>query len=847
MKATVRLSELDRNQASLVGGKAANLGELTKVAGVVVPAGLCVTTDVFSAVLAGSPEIGAAVGQLDLAPVGEGATNAVLCAKVRSLIERLTVPKAVVASLSAFLAEGGEAAAWAVRSSATAEDMPAASFAGQHESYLGLCGIDAVVDAVRRCWASLFTERAVTYRQRNGIDHGSIKMAVIAQQMVPADASGVMFTADPVSGDRTVVAIEACAGHGEALVSGSVIPQGFRFRDGQIVETAAGGGAILTAEEARDLAAVGRRIETHFGCPQDIEWCLSDHAFQIVQSRPITTLFPVPPRDDGKRHVYLSVGHQQMMTDAIRPLGLSFWQMLAARPMHEAGGRLFVDVTEQLASPASRAALMIKLNRDPLIRSAADNLLERGFVATLPEQEASASAPAPEAVREKHTTTSAANPDPVIVDKLIAQSERAVDEVRRNLAAKSGNALFEAIADDLAALKRQLTAPQSTQALMAGIEAMWWLNDHIAEWLGEMGVADTLSQSVDNNVTSRMGLDLLDVADAIRPHVAAVSFLRQFDGSASLSDLAKVGGGLEALEAIDGYLAKYGMRCAGEIDITRTRWREKPAVLVPMILANIDRFQPGEAKRRFDAGLARAKAAEQDLLSRLRALPNGDAKAAKTKDAIDRMRAFIGYREYPKYGWVCRLDLHKQAMLREAQKLADSGVLNRTNDIFYLRFDELREVVRTGLADHDLILARRAEFAAHERLASPRVLTSDGEALFGDFKRDDLPAKALPGLAVSVGSVEGRARVICDLASADIEAGDILVTAYTDPSWTPLFITVAGLVTEAGGQMSHGAVIAREYGLPAVVAVQDATRRIKDGQRIRVDGTNGVITMLTSA
>ncbi|MDK4700658.1 phosphoenolpyruvate synthase [Rhizobium sp. CNPSo 4062] len=844
MKVTVRLSEVDRNQASLVGGKAANLGELAKVEGVVVPAGLCVTTDVFSAVLAGSPEVGAAIGRLDLALGGEGATNAVLCAEVRLLIERLTVPKSVVASISALLAEGGGAAAWAVRSSATAEDMPTASFAGQHESYLSLCGIGAIVDAVRRCWASLFTERAVTYRRHNGIGHGGIKMAVIVQQMVSADASGVMFTADPVSGDRTIVAIEACAGSGEALVSGSVIPQGFRLRGAQVVETAAGDCAILAAEEARDLAAVGRRIQAHFGCPQDIEWCLSDGAFQIVQSRPITTLFPVPPHDDGKRHVYLSVGHQQMMTDAIRPLGLSFWQRLAARPMHEAGGRLFVDVTEQLASPASRAALMVMLNRDPLIRSAVDALLERGFVATRPEQDANASASAPKAVGEKNTAT---NLDPAIVGKLIAQSEMAVEEARLHLAAKSGNELFDLIADDLAALKRQLTAPQSTQVLMAGIEAMWWLNDHIAEWLGETGVADTLSQSVDNNITSRMGLDLLDVADAIRPHADAVSFLRQFDGSAPLSDLVKVDGGPEAFEAIDGYLAKYGMRCAGEIDITRTRWREKPAVLVPMILANIDRFQPGEAKRRFDAGLARAKAAEQDLLSRLRALSNGEAKAAKTKDAIDRMRAFIGYREYPKYGWVCRLDLHKQAMLREAQKLVDSGVLNRTSDIFYLRFDELREVVRTGQADHDLILARRAEFAAYERLASPRVLTSDGEALFGDFKRDDLPAKALPGLPVSAGSVEGRARIIRDLAAADIEAGDILVTAYTDPSWTPLFVSIAGLVTEAGGQMSHGAVIAREYGLPAVVAVQDATRRILDGQRIRVDGTNGVITILTSA
>jgi pyruvate,water dikinase len=434
--------------------------------------------------------------------------------------------------------------------------------------------------------------------------------------------------------------------------------------------------------------------------------------------------------------------------------------------------------------------------------------------------------------------------DPTIVADLIEQSEIAVAEARRALAAKSDNELFDFIADDVAALKQQLFAPQSIRALMAGIDALLWLNDNLSEWLGERGVADTLSQSVDNNITSQMGLDLLDVADAIRPHAAAVSFLRRLDGSASLTHLIQVDGGRETLEAINDYLGKYGMRCAGEIDITRTRWRERPAALVPMILANIDRFKPGEAKRRFHAGLTRAKAAEQDVLKRLRTLPDGAAKAAQAKAAIDRLRAFIGYREYPKYGWVSRMDLHKQAMLREAQRLLDSGVIDRIDDIFYLRFDELREVVRTQRADRELIIARRAEFATYERLASPRVLTSHGEVLFGDFERNDLPANALPGLAVSAGCVEGRARIITDIATPGIEPGDILVTTYTDPSWTPLFITVAGLVTEAGGQMSHGAVIAREYGLPAVVAVRDATRRIRDGQRIRLDGTNGVVTLL---
>lgn len=836
MQSIVSLGDVDRSHTALVGGKAANLGELSRIPGIAVPPGFCITTHAFDAHVGKAPDIAAAIERLEREPHGAAGADADPGAAIRALIEQVPVSGALVSAIAACLAEGGEGAAWAVRSSATAEDMPAASFAGQHASWLDVRGLDAVLAALRRCWASLFTARAVTYRQRNGIAHGGTAMAVVVQRMVPARASGVLFTADPVSGDRTVVAIEACAGSGDALAAGAVVPDSVRLRGDQVIGRTGRDRSLLSDDEARTLAMLGRRIERHFGQPQDIEWCALDGDFRIVQSRPITTLFPVPQRDDGQRHVYLSVGHQQMMTDAMKPLGLSFWQMLAARPMHEAGGRLFVDITAQLASPAGRKVLLATLNRDPLIKSAVHALLERGFVAALPEPAVQpAPAPAP---------LSPVAPDPALVGELIRASENAVAAARRRLAAASGNELFDLLAEDVAALKRQLTAPDSMRALMAGIDALWWLDDHLAAWLGERGLADILSQAVDHNVTSQMGLDLLDVADAVRDHPAAVSFLRRFDDGVLLSDLARVDGGRAALDAIERYLEQYGMRCAGEIDVTRPRWRERPVALVTMILANVDRFAPGEARRRVEAGLARARATEQDVLHRLRACPDGATKAAQAKDAIDRLRAFTGYREYPKYGWMCRLDLYKQAMLREAEGLVREGVLDRLDDIFFLRFDELRDVVRTRRAGRDRIAVRRAEFAAHERLVPPRVLTSDGEGLFGALECAGLPAGALAGLGVSAGIVEGRARIVTDMAAADIAPGDILVTTYTDPGWTPLFLAVAGLVTEAGGQMSHGAVIAREYGLPAVVAVQDATRRIREGQRIRLDGTHGVVTVL---
>jgi pyruvate,water dikinase len=379
---------------------------------------------------------------------------------------------------------------------------------------------------------------------------------------------------------------------------------------------------------------------------------------------------------------------------------------------------------------------------------------------------------------------------------------------------------------------------------MAAMEATWWLNEQLQAWLGEKNAADTLTQSVPHNVTSEMGLALLDVADVIRPHPGVVAFLQHVEDEGFLDEIAKLPGGREARDAIRAYLDEYGMRCVGEIDITRPRWSERPTTLVPLILGNIKNFERGAGKWRFEQGRLEAWKKEQELLERLRALPEGERKAEEAKRMIDRVRTFIGYREYPKYGVVSRYFVYKQALLEEAERLVQAHLVRDKEDIFYLTFQELHDVVRTDRVDDQLIRQRKDAFRSHQALTPPRVLTSDGEAIAGAYRRDDMPAGALVGLPVSAGTIEGRARVILDMAEADLEAGDILVTAYTDPSWTPLFVAIEGLVTEVGGLMTHGAVIAREYGLPAVVGVEHATRLIRDGQRIRVHGTDGYVEIL---
>jgi pyruvate,water dikinase len=376
------------------------------------------------------------------------------------------------------------------------------------------------------------------------------------------------------------------------------------------------------------------------------------------------------------------------------------------------------------------------------------------------------------------------------------------------------------------------------------MEATWSLNEQLEAWLGEKNAADTLTQSVPQNITSEMGLALLNVADVIRPHPDVVAFLHHVEDEDFLDELAELDGGREARDAIRAYLDKYGMRCVGEIDITRPRWSERPTTLVPVILGNIKNLEPGAGERRFEQGRQEAWNKEQELLERLRALPGGERKAEEAKRMIDRVRTFIGYREYPKYSIVSRYFVYKQALLEEAERLVQADVLREKEDIFYLTFQELHDVVRTHEVDDQLISERKHAFRSYQALTPPRVLTSEGEVIAGAYRRDDLPTGALIGLPVSGGTIEGRARVILDMAEAEFEAGDILVTAYTDPSWSPLFVAIKGLVTEVGGLMTHGAVIAREYGLPAVVGVEHATRLIQDGQRIRVHGTDGYVEIL---
>jgi phosphoenolpyruvate synthase/pyruvate phosphate dikinase len=870
--------EIDASMNPLVGGKGANLGELSRIDGVRVPDGFCVTTKAYRSMMAQAPGL---IELLDrLAQIGPptrsedlAATIANIGGEIRRTIEATPIPAPVVEAVVNELARLGADQAYAVRSSATAEDLASASFAGQQDTYLNVVGQDALLKSISKCWASLFTDRAVIYRIQNGFDHRDVLLAVVVQTMVFPQTAGVMFTADPITSNRRVLSIDASYGLGEALVSGLVNADNYKVRDKRIIKRtistkkiaiyADGSQGViqrevqpdrqnqqaLTDQQILDLAAVGRRIEAHYGSPRDIEWCMDDRGIFIVQSRPITTLYPVPAVSDGNVHVYTSFSHQQMMTDAMRPLGLSFFQLsFSDIPLAPIGGRLYFDVSTNLRSAVGRKVLLASMKSvDPLIYNALQNLVSReGFIASLPHGK--------RGLRLgtgyfswsflTHIMRLSRSDDASIIPQVMAENDAAVGELRQRLVDLTGEALLTQIEEEQKRIQQVIYDARSMALVYVGMLASNWINKHIEKWLGEKGAANALSMSVEHNITSEMGLDLADVADVVRRHPDVVDYLRDPDARTFFDDLARLPGGDEVTQAIRWYLERYGMRCPGEIDITRPRFNENPSALTPMILADMKAHEPGARSALFERGLRAAQDKQQDILNRLEKLPGGRRKAKKTRKNIAQLRAFIGYREYPKYMMVQRYWVIKQALLQEAERLLGRGLIRDVGDVFFLSFEELRDAVRTNRVDDPEITRRKKDYASYARLTPPRVMTSEGEEVSAEYDSGSLPQGALKGLPASPGTVEGRARVVSSLDDATFGDDDILVTTFTDPSWTPVFVSVKGLVTEVGGMMTHGSVVAREYGLPAVVGVQNATTLISDGQRVRINGTDGYVEIL---
>ncbi|MFN8492464.1 MAG: phosphoenolpyruvate synthase [Caldilineaceae bacterium] len=870
---------------AVVGGKGANLSALT-VAGFPVPPGFCITTAAFECFLAAQSESEQLYALLAALNQADSERARQLGAHVRNHLQQTPLPAAVAHEIVQAWQTLGAEQGYAVRSSATAEDLPDASFAGQHDTFLNVRGETALLASVYKCWVSLFTDRAILYRAQQGIDQRKVRIAVVVQRMVEPQVSGIIFTADPVTGHRNRSVIDASFGLGEALVAGLVTADHYQVdkatqqivkrqiadKQRQVLPLPAGG--VATAElppeqstqpalndpQVLALATLGAQIEAHYGAPQDIEWALADGAFFVLQARPITTLYPLPQPapTDGALHVYFSFGHFQVMTDPLPDLVISLWRTLihvgrSAREVESpylraAGGRIYIDLSLLLRHPLlGRVIPGIFASIDPL---AAQMLATVAQCAPFQRQ------------GKAITTLALLRFEFPLLRKALGlliwrapegTSEWGLKLMERNLA--QAEAQLSAAPTPLARLK---VAIQLLLALIPTIFRDWFpyfLAGELAYGLLQRllhAVADpndlvAVGRGLQGNVVTEMNLALDALAELVHQSPLLLRHLSQIDLpiQTRLHTTATVPGGAAFWANWKQFISHYGMRAPAEIDLSRPRWHENPSSLLQMVLNQAQHGEPGAQRAQFEQLTAASEAASVRLVQAAQRGAWGWLRALLTRRLVRVVRQLLPTREHHKFWMIRLLGLIKPVLLEAGEQLVGAGRIERADDVWFLTLPEL--LTALGGSSEPLqaqIAQRHAALARHRTLSPPRVMTSEGEIPVVTAMSTGAPPGALIGTPVSGGVVEGPARIVRDPQTATVKQGEILVAPFTDPGWTPLFLNAAGLVTEVGGVMTHGSVVAREYGIPAVVGVVEATERIRTGQRLRVDGDQGWVILL---
>lgn len=868
----IPLELLDRHGLALGGGKARNLGALIR-AGFPVPPGFVLTTRAYELV-----SIAAGLGPIleELARVrpSERERLSALAARAREAILATPLPEPVARALAEAHAalSAGEPVELAVRSSATAEDLQVASFAGQQDTYLGIVGREALEDAARRCMASLFTERAASYRADAGIDPRTVRLAVVVQQLVRARCAGVVFTANPITGRRRQAVLDVAPGLGESVVSGKVVPDHFvvDVAAGRILERRRGEGeAALTDAEALELAALGQRIEEHFGAPQDVEVAL-DAAGRIfvVQSRPITTLFPLPegaPDPERELRVYFSGTADEGVVRPITPMGLQAFRLMAsacadvfwgARPadplsgpsvMVTMGERMFWDVTALVRNRRGRRLLAMLLEQ--FERETAEILRALLSDARLAEQRAPLTAILRAAVLPLVRTPLL----PWIARDLISPSA-AHRALRRAMERAYGAAGAEGAAGS-AAGSRVAAVERAVFEVLRAIPLACFtgpIAGALALSIAKAALGARMSpdelfvalRALPDNPTTEMNLALWALAEEVRGSEAARREITEGD-PAALARAYAAGHLSPALaRPLSSFLGRYGHRAVAEIDLGLPRWSEDPTHILNVVknyLLLEDRAMAPDALFRRAKADAEAKVAELERRARERSPIHG----AAARFGLGRARALLGMRESGKDELSRLYARTRGALLGIGEELVNAQRIEDRRDVFFLLLPEVRAALE-GADQRDLVRARRERYREElGRRRIPMIMLSDGTL---PRAPEAAPAPggegSLTGTPASPGRVRGRARVVFDPEGARIEPGEILVAPSTDPGFTPLFLTAGGLVMEKGGAVSHGAVVAREYGIPAVVGVTGATARISTGHLLEVDGGAGRVTIV---
>lgn len=894
-----------------VGGKGANLVKLAH-AGFHVPNGFLIPTAAYRAFV-DLNQLDAAISEIlrDLDFSDLQALTAASAA-IRTQFAAGTVSQGLTAALEIGWRWLG-ASPVAVRSSATAEDLPDLSFAGQQDTYLNVIGPEALLKAVVDCWSSLWTARALGYRARNAIPHGEVSLSVVVQTMVPSQASGVMFTANPLNGRRGETVIDATLGLGEALVSGLVEPDHYVVdssnnalthkylgsKSVQINGKSEGGVATHEAESAQiqaipdeiilKLAQIGQQIEALYNFPQDIEWAVAQAEIYILQARPITSLYPLPanlPPEPLKTLLGLHV--IQGMMEPFTPLGqtaiievlfgggraLGLKLPLAQQgAFYVAGERIWINVTPIVRNPrAHKVFPVVFKNLDPGVAQAFVEILRDPRMAPQPGSMSLlkpwnvARFALPLLGRVLHFLR---QPEKMAQTILTIFDERVAETAaRRQPSGNLGADFTQRVALLLEArnLFADFVIPKGVTAVVAGMAPFFGIlqrfSKQVAAQTGDTRF-DTLyleiARGLPNNVTIEMDLKLWQAAQSLRSDPASAEI---FEGLPP-SELAArfLAGSLPsaAQKVIADFMDRYGMRGLGEIDMGRPRWCENPEHIMGVLQSYLQIDDPALAPDVvFARGAEVAQSAAEELESAVRQLPHGHFKARMVRFGVRRYRALAGLREAPKFFAVRMMGMMRAGLLASGEEMAAAGWLDQADDLVYLKMAELEELAAelegwqvgdfppTSLPALQTAIRERQALRQRElrRKQIPRVLLSDGTAYYEGVRAAEGAASGLVGDPVSPGVVEGVVRVVFDPLGTHLEPGEILVCPGTDPAWTPLFLAAGGLVMETGGMMTHGSVVAREYGIPAVVGVHDATRRLQTGQRIRVNGSSGAIEIL---
>jgi len=880
------LKDLAAASLATVGGKALNLGRLA-AAGFPVPRGFCLTTDAYR--LAVPEEMDAIAARLD-GIAGSGQEEAhdggsglpeeernQLARSARETMAAAPVPPAVdTAVRNAYTAMGGGPVA--VRSSATSEDLPFASFAGQQDSFMDVVGPGAVVQAVRNCWASLWTDRAVAYREANRISQRGVSLAVVIQRMVPASTAGVLFTANPVTGTRTQTVIDASAGPGQAVVSGAVNPDHFVLytASGQVLQRPPDGPPVLTDAQLRELASLGNAVQKLLAAPQDVEWVIdSGGKAWLTQSRPITTLYPLPEEAtparaaDGQSRAYLCATLLQGLTRPITPMGLSVLGIMrnTKGPWKYAspGLRLYVDLTPVMRNKYGRRWLLRML---PL----ADGRSAAVFPALLEDPRFSIvrSTPGKRGTKRRRGTPAAAGKAKAVAGisslwTIVALFPAMARAVLRPEAELRRARRYEEQLETLLELPEPATPEQRLQhaegvlgstvdgiieSSLPGPSAgyvMLAAARRLLRGIARPRELEAVLRGLPHNVTTEMDLELWRLAVGVgQDPDARYMFMElrpdQLAARYRAGTLPRI-----AQESLRGFLARYGHRAVAEIDLGVPRWAEEPDHLLGMVTNYLRVQDPEQAPdRQFARAADHADERVRELVGKASA--RSRLRGQLVALCLRRVRQLSGLRELPKFYIVLVMaEMHRQ-LDAIGVELAKTGSIAAAGDVFFLDFDELRVALR-GADLRRLVAERRRMYDVElRRRHVPRLLLSDGtdvEAAVAARTAALSQAAAvgrLTGTPASAGTATGRARVILDPVGAHVEPGEILVAPSTDPGWTPLFMTAGALVMEMGGVISHGAVVAREYGIPAVVGVADATTQLRDGQVVTVDGATGTVT-----